>query len=69
MADQASNDTPLEGTPAADVEMGGSGEYAEDNTATNNPDQQAGNEGDDNDEGVEMAEIEPETPKVVKFLE
>ncbi|KAB2576805.1 hypothetical protein BFW01_g7821 [Lasiodiplodia theobromae] len=69
MADQASNDTPLEGTPAADVEMGGSGEYAEDNTATNNPDQQAGNEGDDNDEGVEMAEIEPETPKVVKFLD
>ncbi|OJD36240.1 uncharacterized protein BKCO1_12000108 [Diplodia corticola] len=71
MADQASTtDTPLEGTPAADVEMGDSGEPAQENNNTNDdPEQQGDNEGDDNDEGVEMAEIEPETPKVVKFLD
>ncbi|KAL1620687.1 hypothetical protein SLS54_006043 [Diplodia seriata] len=69
MADPASTtDTPLEGTPAADVEMGGSGDLAQEDN-TNNPEQEAGDEGDDNDEGVEMAEIEPETPKVIKFLD
>lgn len=68
MADQQSNDTPLEGTPAGDVEMGGSGEFAAEDTNAA-AEQQVGGDDDAGDGAVEMAEIEPETPKVVKFLD
>ncbi|KAH7049145.1 hypothetical protein B0J12DRAFT_710970 [Macrophomina phaseolina] len=66
MADQQSTDTPLDGTAAADVEMGGSGDFAGDDTKMPPEQQPHGGGGDD---VVEMGEIEPETPRFVKFLD
>ncbi|KAF2137975.1 uncharacterized protein K452DRAFT_291010 [Aplosporella prunicola CBS 121167] len=60
------NDTPAEGTPAGDVEMGGSEETpARENTETAEP---AG-AGEGEEPVAEMADIEPEAPKRETFLE
>lgn len=69
MADQEDDNVPLEDTPAADVEMSGNGEEGNNTPATAEQTGTGAAEAENEDEGVEMAEIEPETPKHTLFLE